>query len=65
MKVNLVTESKESQASNWIIAGFNRRFKNLDQFENEFDAICLEVAQELKMQFELKQDGTILFRDIQ
>ncbi len=61
--MQLEVKCKESQASTWIIASFNRRYVNHDQFHDDFDAICEEVASELKMNFELKQDGTLLFQD--
>lgn len=61
--MQLQVECKESQASTWIIAGFNRRYTNQEQFYDNFDDICLEVANELRMVFELKQDGTLLFKD--
>lgn len=63
--MQLQVKCKESQASNWIVAGFNRRYLNPEQFQDNFDTICLEVAEELKMSFKLNQDGTLLFEDLQ
>ena len=54
---------KESQASTWIVAGMNRRYTSKEYFEENFELICLEVAEELRMTYELKQDGTLLFQD--
>ena len=40
----------------------NRRFKDKEQFENELPALCLDVANELKYNFELNDDE-LIFKD--
>lgn len=54
--------SIQGQATNWIIAGLKRR--NYTYYDDVVD-LCEEVAKELKMEFELKQDGTLFFKDKQ
>lgn len=52
--------SKESNATNWIIAGLKRRVKDLNDTTDE---LCEEVANELGFKFERKQNGNYSFED--
>jgi hypothetical protein len=63
MKVTLETRCKESQAHNWILAGLRRRFTTQEQFENQIEVLCLDVASELGLNFEYTQLGVLLFKD--
>lgn len=50
--------SSESNKTNWVLMAFRRR-------GNIFtDEICNEVAKELRLNFERKNDGHLFFKDI-
>lgn len=56
--------STNANASSQILMALNRRFKSKEQFENQLDILCLEVAEELGYNFEINGEN-LSFKDKQ
>ena len=59
--MQLQVTSNQSNMTAWILAGFNRRVNTMNDVTDE---ICLDVAKELRLDFEREND-ILLFKDIQ
>ena len=59
-KMQLQVTSNQCNMTAWILAGFNRRVNTMDDVTDE---ICLDVAKELRLDFEREND-ILTFKDI-
>lgn len=58
--------SNNVNATNWIIAGLKRRTNNLNDLHYpQAIQYCKEIAQELNLVFELKENNNLYFGDKQ
>lgn len=57
--MQLQVTSNQSNMTAWILAGFNRRVNTMNDVTDE---ICLDVAKELRLDFE-RTNETLIFID--
>lgn len=67
MKLTIEVQSNNSNTTNYIRASLNRHKQSSEYLKENLTEVCNEVAKELRLHFELKQDGNLLFcdRDLQ
>lgn len=59
--MNLEVLSNNVNATEQILMGIRRR----SEIKDASDEVCEEVAKELRLKFERKENGDLLFKDLQ